>query len=75
MSNANKRAVIINSLWMRGQLRNHIFKSEKKYPLDDFWWVFFKLNPDVHSATAKVSGKFPEWVYYVEINKIKEIVT
>jgi hypothetical protein len=71
MAAANKRAVIINSPWMRNQIKNHIFKSEKKYPLDDFWWVFFRLNPNLTKGTVRVEGRHPNWVYYVEIKELK----
>jgi hypothetical protein len=71
MGGANKRAVIINSPWMRRQIHDHVFKSETKYPLADFWWVFFMLNPDIEIGRVKVKGRFPNWVYYVEIKKLK----
>jgi hypothetical protein len=71
MGDVNKRAVVINSPWMRRQLHDYLFKSKKKYPLADFWWVFFKLNPDIEIGCARVKGRFPNWVYYVEIKKLK----
>lgn len=64
----NQKAIIIKNIYLRRQLFNYFFKSETKYPLDNFWWVFFKLHPEVKRATIEVEGKFPNFVYLAVIN-------
>ena len=64
----DQKAIIIKNVYLRRQLFNYYCKSETKYPLDDFWWVFFKLHPEVKKATIEVHGRFPVLLYLAVVN-------